>query len=130
MKRILLVDDEPMVLRIMRVALEDRGFAVDVAHNGKQALAKLDTFRPDAVVTDIDMPQMNGRELCIALRERFPAEQLPVFVVTAKTAVELRAWSHLVDNLQFLEKPVSIRKLCTRLELALAGSDAPTEALP
>lgn len=119
MKRVLLVDDEPMILRIMRVALEDVGFIVQVAHNGEQALSVLETFEPDAVVTDIDMPRMNGRDLCIRLRQRFPAEVLPIFVVTAKTAVEHRIWSELIDNLHFLEKPISIRKLGSRLELAL-----------
>lgn len=119
MKRILLVDDEPMILKIMRVALEDSGFAVEIAHNGEQALAVLDGFRPDAVVTDIDMPRMNGRDLCINLRRQFPAEELPIFVVTAKTAVEHRIWSELIDNLHFLEKPISIRKLGSRLEMAL-----------
>lgn len=127
MRRVLLVDDEPMVLRIMRVALEDRGFEIQVAHNGRQALEVMETFQPNAVVTDIDMPQMNGRELCRELRNRFSAEELPVFVVTAKTAVEHRCWSELVDNLQFLEKPVSIRQLCARLELALADISTAAE---
>ena len=128
MKRILLVDDEPMILKIMRVAMEDSGFAVEIAHNGEQALAMLDRFQPDAVVTDIDMPRMNGRDLCIRLRERFAAEELPIFVVTAKTAVEHRIWSELIDNLRFLEKPVSIRKLVSRLELALNHQPETEEA--
>ena len=89
----------------------------------------LETFSPDAVVTDIDMPRMNGRQLCIELRKRYPAESLPVFVVTAKTAVEHRDWSSVIDNLHFLEKPVSIRKLCTRLELAMAQQQGEEEVV-
>lgn len=119
MKRILIVDDEPMILRILRVALEDQGYEVESAHNGEQALTLMQSFNPHAVITDIDMPRMNGRQLCTKLREKYPAETLPVFVVTAKTAVEHRDWSNLIDNLHFLEKPVSIRKLSSRLELAL-----------
>lgn len=120
MARILIVDDEPMILRIMQVALEDRGYTVTSAQNGEQALAILESMVPDAVITDIDMPRMNGQQLCVTLRERFTAEQLPLFIVTAKTAVEHRDWSTLIENLHFLEKPVSIRRLCTRLEMALA----------
>jgi len=123
MKRILIVDDEPMILRIMRVALEDRGYVVESAENGERALEKIDSFVPDAVVTDIDMPRMNGRQLCTRLRQNFPADDLPVFVVTAKTAVEHRDWSSLIDNLHFLEKPVSIRRLCAGLDLALAKGE-------
>ncbi|MDH3588291.1 MAG: response regulator [Gammaproteobacteria bacterium] len=119
MSRILLVDDEPMILRIMRVTLEDRGFQIKIAHNGLQALELVGDFEPHAVVTDIDMPKMNGRELCQKLRERYSAEDLPLFVVTSKTAVEHRAWSEQLENLHFLEKPVSLRKLCTRLEMVL-----------
>lgn len=119
MNRILLVDDEPMILRIMRVTLEDRGFTVEIAHNGLQAFELAGSFDPDAVITDIDMPKMNGRELCIKLRELYTAQRLPIFVVTSKTAVEHRTWSEQIDNLHFLEKPVSIRKLCTRLEMVL-----------
>ncbi|NND60207.1 MAG: response regulator [Gammaproteobacteria bacterium] len=120
MKRILLVDDEPMILRIMSVALEDQGYRVAIAHNGIEALEVAPDFNPDIVVTDVDMPKMNGHELCLKLRERYPGDQLPLFVVTAKTAVEHRAWSEQIDNLHFLEKPVSIRKLSTRLQMVLA----------
>lgn len=126
MKRILIVDDEPMILRVLRVSLEDRGYDVMSAQNGEQALEKIETFLPDAVVTDIDMPRMTGRQLCTALRQCFSAKQLPIFVVTAKTAVEHRDWSSLIENLHFLEKPVSIRRLCAALELELKKS-APTE---
>lgn len=120
MTNILIVDDEPMILRIMRVALEDRGYTVTSAKNGEQALEIVNAMVPDAVVTDIDMPRMNGHQLCVQLRNRFAPETLPVFIVTAKTAVEHRDWSSSIENLHFLEKPVSIRRLCAGLESALA----------
>lgn len=128
MQKILLVDDEPMILRVLSVALTDRGFDVVVANNGQEALEAVNTLTPDAVVTDIDMPRMNGRELCVALREKFHAAELPIFVVTAKTALEHRDWSGLIDNLHFLEKPVSIQMLATRLELALVQRDVQAES--
>lgn len=122
MKRILLVDDEPMVLRILRVALEDRGFSVEIAHNGLQALATAADFEPHAVVTDVEMPQMDGRALCIELRQRYCAQRLPIFVITTNTAMPHGEWPLAADNLHFLEKPVSIRRLLASLEHALEDS--------
>ena len=111
MKRILLVDDEPIVLRVMRRALEKEGYTVDVAINGEDALAKISASCPDVLVTDIEMPRMSGKELCLHIQETMPDRKFPIFVSTSLTALEHREWSGLISNLVFLEKPISIRKL-------------------
>ena len=111
MKRILLVDDEPIVLRVMRRALEKEGYLVDVAINGEDALAKISASCPDVMVTDIEMPRMSGKELCLQIQETMPDRKFPIFVSTSLTALEHREWSGLISNLVFLEKPISIRKL-------------------
>lgn len=111
MKRILLVDDEPMVLRVMRRALEREGYEVDVAVNGEDALAKISASSPDVLVTDIEMPRMSGKELCLQIQETMPDRKFPIFVSTSLTALEHREWSGNISNLVFLEKPISIRKL-------------------
>ena len=111
MKRILLVDDEPMVLRVMRGALEREGFEVDVAVDGETAWMKIAESRPDVLVTDIEMPVLNGRELCQRIQEELPDRKFPIFVSTSLTALEHREWSKDISLLVFLEKPISIRKL-------------------
>lgn len=111
MKRILLVDDEPMVLRVMRGALEREGFQVDVAVDGETAWMKIAECRPDVLVTDIEMPVLNGRELCQRIQEELPDREFPIFVSTSLTALEHREWSKDISLLVFLEKPISIRKL-------------------
>ena len=111
MKRILLVDDEPMVLRVMRRALEREGYQVDVAINDEEALAKISTSCPDVLVTDIEMPRISGKELCLQIQETMPDRKFPIFVSTSLTALEHREWSGKISNLVFLEKPISIRKL-------------------
>ena len=111
MKRILLVDDEPMVLRVMRLALEREGYRVDVAIDGEDALAKITMSCPDVLVTDIEMPRMTGKELCLRIQETMPDRKFPIFVSTSLTALEHREWSRRISNLVFLEKPISIRKL-------------------
>jgi len=111
MKRILLVDDEPMVLRVMRGALEREGFQVDIAVNGEEAWAKMAESCPDVLVTDIEMPRLSGRDLCQRIQRELPDREFPIFISTSLTALEHREWSKHISRLVFLEKPISIRKL-------------------
>ena len=113
--RILIVDDEPMVLRIYRMALESEGFIVDDAPNGAVALEKLDIGLPDILVTDIEMPTMDGETLCRRIVERFPDRRFPIIVQTSLTAREHRNWSNDIDNLVFMEKPISVRRLVSEI---------------
>lgn len=111
MHSILLVDDEPMILRVMRVALEKVGYRVITAVDGKDALEKLEASHPDILVTDIEMPRMTGKELCLEIQKTITDRQFPIFISTSLTAIEHREWSRKIPNLIFLEKPISIRKL-------------------
>lgn len=115
MQSILLVDDEPMILRVMRLALEKVGYQVNTAIDGKDALEKIVTNPPDILITDIDMPRMTGKELCLQIQETMPDREFPIFVSTSLTALEHREWSRKISNLVFLEKPISIRKLRTAI---------------
>ncbi len=116
MNKILLVDDEPMVLRVMRRALEREGHQVDVAVDGEDAWAKITESCPDVLVTDIEMPRLSGRELCQRIQDKLPDRKFPIFVSTSLTALEHREWSKNISQLVFLEKPISIRKL--RVEIS------------
>jgi len=110
-KSILLVDDEQMILRIMRLALEKDGYRVDTAIDGMDALEKITASPPDVLITDIDMPRMTGKELCLHIEETMPDRLFPIYVTTSLTALEHRQWSRKISNLTFLEKPISLRKL-------------------
>jgi len=116
MKRVLIVDDEATVIRVLRRALENAGYAVEPARNGLEALEKIRAQAPDVLVTDIEMPKMNGQELCQTLHREQTHRSFPIFVVTSLTAIEHRKWSREIPNLFFLEKPVSIRRLTARLD--------------
>ena len=115
MKRILLVDDEPHVIRIMKLALMQAGYEVDEAANGIQALEIIDQAHPDLLITDIDMPRMNGKELCMHIDKALPEREFRIYVLTARAEDEHRVWSDSIRNLEFLEKPVSVRKLVAQL---------------
>lgn len=110
-KRILIVDDEAVVVRVLKLVLERSGYEVESRPNGQAALERILEQAPDVLITDIEMPRMSGEELCKQIHERFPDRDYPIFVVTSVTAMEHRVWSSEIPNLVFLEKPVSARKL-------------------
>ncbi len=122
MQNILLVEDEPHVIRIMKLALEKNGYSVCVSHNGEQALEKLNKALPDLLITDINMPRMNGEELCKNIETHYPDREFPILVLTSKTEIEHREWTRKMKNTMFLEKPVSIRKLLKLLDNNTDGS--------
>lgn len=121
MKRILIADDERHVLRVLSQSLERAGFAVEGVLNGAAALDSVRAQPPDVLITDIQMPRMTGEELCKRIQQEMPERRFLIFVVTSRTEVEHREWSREIDNLQFLEKPISIRSLVAKLDAYFGG---------
>jgi CheY-like chemotaxis protein len=116
MKKILIADDEPHVLRVLKLSLEKEGYAVDVCANGKEALDRLEPEHPDILITDIQMPLMDGEQLCRHIQQHMPNRNFLIFMLTSRTEIEHREWSHSIHNLLFLEKPISIRNLVEKLD--------------
>lgn len=132
-KHILLVDDEAMVLRVLRLQLEKAGYAVDTANNGEQALQRIRESAPDALITDIEMPKLSGEELCKMLHAEFPNRTYPIFVATSLTGLRHREWARTIADVHFLEKPLSARRLLIALAdyfRAAETSDSPAPVAP
>jgi CheY-like chemotaxis protein len=83
-RHVLLVDDDDMMRRGMRLALEKDGWEVNEAENGRVALARLAETRPDIIMLDLMMPEMDGFEFLVEMRSRAEWRDIPVLVVTAK----------------------------------------------
>ncbi|MBI3374586.1 MAG: response regulator [Betaproteobacteria bacterium] len=83
-RRVLVVDDDDMMRRGMRLALEQDGWQVSEAENGRVALARLAETRPDIIMLDLMMPEMDGFEFLVEMRSRAEWRDIPVLVVTAK----------------------------------------------
>lgn len=122
MKKVMIVDDHAPVIRVLRLGIEEAGFEVDSANNGSECLIKLCQGLPDFLVTDIDMPRMNGKELCLAIEKQFPDREFPIVVLTSRTELEHRDWTRSIDNLEFMEKPVSVRRLVAYISHRLSDS--------
>jgi CheY-like chemotaxis protein len=116
MKKIMLVDDEMHVLRIMKLSLEKQGYDITTCNNGQVAFEALAQGWPDVLITDIQMPRMTGEELCKNIELEYPERSFLIIVLTSRTEIEHREWSAKIKNLQFLEKPVSMRNLISMLE--------------
>jgi len=80
MARVLIIDDEPQMRRVLREALERAGYTVDEANDGLHALVRFADNQPDVVVTDIIMPQREGLETIQALRQKCP--NLPIIAIS------------------------------------------------
>ena len=119
MKRILIVDDDPIVIRIMRMGLESAGYGVESADSGSEILLRLADEAPDFLITDIEMPGMGGKELCFAIERQFPERRFPIVVLTSHTAGERRDWTQDFPNLRLMEKPVSIIQLLAHVNECL-----------
>jgi two-component system sensor histidine kinase ChiS len=115
--RILIVDDDPINLQVLNNHLSLEGYQVIQALNGEQALSILQSGQEfDLIVLDIMMPRMSGYQVCAKLRQKYPAHELPVVMLTAKNQI-----SDLVTGFQFgandyLTKPFSKDELLTRIK--------------
>lgn len=111
--RVLLVDDEPVLRRVMRRALERAGLEVVEAGNGHEALEVVRQQYLDAVVSDVRMPELGGLELLERLLEHDP--DLPVVLVSGSTEVQSRAGAVAMGAFDFLQKPVELAALQTAI---------------
>jgi two-component system, OmpR family, alkaline phosphatase synthesis response regulator PhoP len=125
MKRVLIVDDEAHITAVLKLHLERAGYSVETANNGKTGFEAVTRRAPDALITDIQMPLMTGRELCLAIEQALPARTFPILVMTSRTDREEREWTSAIRLLEFLEKPVSMRSVVSRLEKHLGARPAP-----
>ena len=119
MKSILVVDDEPHVSRVVKLRLEEVGYHVELASNGEEALEKLREESFDALITDVVMPRMTGRELCQRISKELPDLDLLIFVITSSSEIEHRDWINEVPRAELIEKPISTTRLIARLQRQL-----------
>lgn len=114
---ILLVDDDPGLLQLLRMRLQAFGFTPRSADSGESALASMEAQRPDAVITDLRMDGMDGLALFERIRARWPG--LPVIVLTAHGSIREAVLATQQGVFSFLTKPVDKDELLTTLNRAL-----------
>ena len=112
-KKILAVDDEPSICRLVETALTGRGYDVVVAHNGEEALDKVALEHPDLIVLDIMMPKMDGREVRRRLAKDPKTASIPVIFLSAVGDLDsqLDTLEETDAESEYLTKPFNPREL-------------------
>jgi two-component system KDP operon response regulator KdpE len=114
--RILIVDDEPQITRVLRTSMQSHGYEVEVAPDGLQALKVFEQFAPDLVITDLSMPNMDGVELTKAIRN---LSDTPIIVLSVREqdAAKVLALDSGADD--YVTKPFSTPELLARVRAQL-----------
>ena len=115
---ILLVDDNPKALEFLDIRLKALGHRTTIAQTGEIAIAVVERDRPDIVVLDVTMPELNGYQTCRAIKRIDP--QIPVLILTAKTEPADRFWAFQSGADEFANKPIDpavmVQKIAALLE--------------
>jgi len=128
-KKILIVDDEPDILEFLQYNLRKEGYAVVFAYDGKQALDVAEREKPDLIVMDIMMPELDGVETCRILREKKEFEHVPIAFLTARDEDFSQITALDVGGDDYITKPIKPRVLTSRINALLrrANRDVPEE---
>jgi CheY-like chemotaxis protein/class 3 adenylate cyclase len=121
-KLVLLVDDSPLIHRHTVPILEEAGYDVDSAFDGEQALARVAARRPDLVITDIEMPRLDGYGLCKRLKSSAETAHLPVLICSALGEAHDLEKGFDCGADDYLVKPVLPEELSTRIRQLLVGT--------
>jgi two-component system phosphate regulon response regulator PhoB len=122
-QRILVVDDEPEAVELVEFNLKQAGYAVTTAADGAEALKKARTQTPDLIVLDVMLPEMNGFEICKALRLDPATAKVPIIMLTAKAAEIDRVLGLELGADDYLTKPFSPRELLLRIKKILSRGE-------
>jgi two-component system KDP operon response regulator KdpE len=121
--RILIVDDEPQITRVLRTALSTQGYSLRIAADGVEGMEAVHEWKPDLVITDVSMPQMNGVELC---REIRAISQIPIIVLSVRNQDRMKIEALDAGADDYVTKPFSIQELQARVRAQLRRSSPAT----
>jgi DNA-binding response OmpR family regulator len=124
-KTIFVMDDDLALQMVLEIALRESGYDVVLANNGADGLTMLETIKPDLIISDIMMPQMDGVETFGRLRERIQDEGIPILILTA---LNRKPWfSELEDEgAVIMQKPFEVDELIGLIRTIMDDDDLPT----
>ena len=117
--RILAVDDDERNLALLTAKLEREGYELDTAGNGIEALRKVADFRPDLIIMDVMMPQMDGHEALRHLKSREETRYIPVIMLTGRAEIEDKVLGFEVGAEDYINKPYSLQEVAARVKSLL-----------
>ena len=125
--KILVVDDEPQIRRMMRATLTSSGHQVDEARTGEEALEKFREFLPDLVLLDLNMPGMGGVEACKSIRD---GSDVPIIILTVRNTEKEKVEALDAGADDYVSKPFGMQELLARIRAALRRAPSSAESGP
>ena len=119
-QKILIVDDEPDVVKVVSFRLETLGYEVIVAYDGKDGLLKVKTHKPDLVILDLMLPHIDGFTVCAHIKSDRRYHHIPVIMLTASADLNNKKLSDEVKVDLFLNKPLEVENLQIEIQRLLA----------
>jgi pilus assembly protein CpaE len=118
-QRILVVDDSAMNLKVVSASLAPAGYELVTAQNGREALERAETVQPDLIILDVQMPEMNGYEVCRRLRRNPAFSTRPILMLTANNSLEERVHGLEAGADDYMSKPFETVELQARVKALL-----------
>ena len=115
-KSVLVVDDEAPIRRVLELKLKNGGYEVFLAEDGEAALRIIEGEKPDAVITDINMPRMDGKQLCEATNPLKRERTFLTIIMTARIIPDEEHWIETMKDTVFMEKPFSPSSILERVD--------------
>lgn len=126
--KILVVDDEPDILEFIRYNLERDGFDVHLANNGREAIEKARVVKPELILLDVMMPEMDGVETCVELREIDELKNTYIAFLTARSEDYSQIAGFEAGADDYISKPIRPRVLVSRIKAILRRNQSAAEA--
>lgn len=122
MPRILVVDDSPTEIHVLKTMLENGGYEVAIAQSGEEGVKVAKTSRPDLILMDVVMPGLNGFQATRQLSKEPETANIPVIIVTTKDQQTDKVWASRQGARDYLVKPVREKELLGSIEAHLSAS--------
>ncbi len=122
MKKILVVDDDNILRRLLKHYLEKQGYQITDSASGKEGLVAFDQSQPDLVVSDVSMPEMDGLEFCRTLRSQPSGQLVPFIFLSARDELDDKVKGHSMGADDYITKPFEMKELLIKIEALLERS--------
>src|SRR5262245_3906688 len=118
-ERILIVDDTPANIQMLSGMLKEKGYQLSVATNGMQALEVLEKIKPDLILLDVMMPELDGFETCRRIKRSEAWRDIPIIFLTARTEIEDIVRGFEIGAMDYVAKPFNAHELMARVSTHL-----------
>ena len=126
-KKILIADDEPAIIEILKTSLAAAGYETCSARDGVEALEKVKSEKPDLIIMDVLMPRMTGLDAIKKIRENRELRGIPALMISAKGS--MKDYFLDIPGVEFISKPYDSKELINKIKLLIGGQDVPQRGL-